>query len=147
MIGALSMAAAAWELMWWSHRRTQRTELYRRARAKARELARPLVVVGSPDRGPTAGYGCGDLSIDIGDSACPRHLKADITKTLPIQADSVVVFASCVLEYVDDYPSALRELERIAGPWLYIVRVEPWTLTAHFYPGARRTLPLNRCPP
>jgi hypothetical protein len=46
-----------------------------------------------------------------------------------------------VLEYVDDYDAALAELQRISGGHLYIVRVEPWTLAAYFYPGAKRTLP------
>ncbi len=66
---------------------------------------------------------------------------ADITKG-PIEGiadDSAVVFASCVLEYVTDAAAALRELARIAGSPenLFLVLVEPWTLTATLYPGAR----------
>jgi hypothetical protein len=50
-----------------------------------------------------------------------------------------VVFVSCVLEYVGDLPAALREIQRIAGDLenIYIVTVQPWTLTASLYPGAQ----------
>jgi hypothetical protein len=88
----------------------------------------------------TAGYGCGDVSVDLADSSCPIHKRADITKRLPFDDNSAVVFVACVLEYVDDYEAAMRELQRVSGGQLYIVRVEPWTLTAYLYPGAKRTL-------
>jgi hypothetical protein len=146
MLTELGTATAAWEAGWWLHRRRQRSAVYRSALETAQALGRPLVVVGAPDRGATAGYGCGDISVDIEDSMCPAHLRADITKRLPFADDSAVVFVSCVLEYVDDYRAALSELERVAGKWLYLVRVEPWTLAAYLYPGAKRTLRSNRCP-
>jgi hypothetical protein len=55
-----------------------------------------------------------------------------------IAADSAVVYVSCVLEYVSDPEAALHELRRIAGTQenLFMVFVEPWTLTAALYPGA-----------
>ena len=142
MIARLLAAVAAWELGWWARRRQRRGELYARAAAKALELGRPLVVVGAPDGGSTAGYGCGDVSVDINPSTCPVHMRADITRRLPFADDSVVVFVSCVVEYVSDYAAALSELRRVSGGWLYVVRVEPWTLSAYLYPGARRTVPL-----
>jgi ubiquinone/menaquinone biosynthesis C-methylase UbiE len=70
---------------------------------------------------------------------------ADITKQLPFHDNSVVVFVSCVLEYVDDVDAAIKELMRISGGHLYVVRVEPWTATAYLYPGAKRTLPETLC--
>lgn len=139
-------AVAAWELGWWARRKSTRSSTYETAKARARALGKPFVVVGAPDGGVTSGYGCGDVTIDLAASSCPNSLQADITKPLPFADDSVVVFVSCVLEYVDDYPAAMRELRRIAGPNLYIVRVEPWTLTAYFYPGAKRTLPASILP-
>lgn len=141
MIARLLLGAAAWELAWWARRRHLRTTLYDRALGAARALGRPLVVVGAPDAGVTAGYGCGDVCVDTGPSACPTHLRADVTRRLPFADDSAVVFVSCVLEYVDDYPAALAELQRVSGGHLYVVRVEPWTLAAYLYPGARRTVP------
>ncbi len=107
-------------------------------------MGRPLVVIGAPDLGPTAGPGCGDVTIDIDPgSTCPNFLQADITKPLPFGNDTVVVFISYVLEYVNDADAALAELRRIAGNEVYGVFVEAWTLTGHLYPGAKRTLPFQ----
>lgn len=140
MIGRVLLALCAWEGLWWLRRRTLRTSRFADAEACARTLGRPLVVVGAPDAGPTGGYGCGDVTIDLARSACPGYRRADVTERLPFENDSVVVLVSCVLEYVEDLDAALAELRRVSGGWLYVVRVEPWTLTAHLYPGARRTL-------
>ena len=120
--------------------------MFEAARAEARRLGRPLVVVGAPDGGVTAGYGCGDVTVDLAGSTCPNSLAADVTKPLPFADDSVVVFVACVLEYVNDMPRAVAELTRISGGRLYVVRVEPWTLTAYLYPGARRTISRRNLP-
>lgn len=141
MIGRVLLALGAWEGLWWLRRRAVRGSRFADAASAARTLDRPLVVVGAPDAGPTGGYGCGDVTIDLARSACPGYRRADVTERLPFADDSVVVLVSCVLEYVEDLDAALAELRRISGGWLYVVRVEPWTLTAHLYPGARRTLP------
>lgn len=134
---------ALWEGLWWLWRRHKRTVVFAQAQARARALGKPLIVVGAPDGGVTAGYGCGDVTIDIAPSSCPGALQADITKPLPFADDSAVVVVMCVLEYVDDANAALRELQRVAGSNLFVVRVEPWTLTAYLYPGAKRTLPCD----
>jgi hypothetical protein len=132
----------AWETAWWLARRARRTRVFRLAQADAAALARPLVVVGAPDGGVTAGYGCGDFTIDLSPTVCPRALAMDITRgPLPFGDDSVVVFCCCVLEYVTDPCAAIAELRRIGGAHTYFVGVEPWTLTALLYPGARQTLP------
>jgi hypothetical protein len=72
---------------------------------------------------------------------CPVTRTVDITKgpVAGLANDSAVVFVSCVLEYVSDPEAALYELRRIAGSPenLFLVFVEPWTLTAALYPGAR----------
>jgi hypothetical protein len=133
-------ALATWETAWWARRRHLRGQQFACAKAEAPKLGKPLVVVGAPDGGVTAGYGCGDVTVDLGESTCPNFIRADITKPLPFADDSVVVFVACVLEYVSDFQAAMTELRRIAGRHLYIVRVEPWTLAGWFYPGARRRL-------
>lgn len=133
-------AVAAWETGWWLRRRINRTTVYNKALARSRALGRPLVVVGAPDRGATGGYPCGDITVDIGPSTCPRAIQADITKPLPFEDGSVVVFVSCVLEYVADLPAALRELCRATGGEVFITRVEPWTIASFCYPGARNRL-------
>jgi hypothetical protein len=141
MVPEILIGLGVWEAFWWARRNSKRKALYGEALAHARLDGVPLVVVGAPDRGTTEGPGCGDMCIDIEGCACPVQLKADITQPLPFADNSVVVFVSCVLEYVDDASVALRELQRVSGGRLYIAAVEPWTLTAYLYPGARRTLP------
>lgn len=137
----------AWEVGWWLRRRQQRSSMFDLAKKEAERLGRPLVVIGAPDGGVTSGYDCGDVTIDLQSSACPKSIQADITKRIPLDDDSAVVFVSCVLEYVGDYEAAMREICRVSGGHFYIVRVEPWTLTAYLYPGAKRTLaPLQACP-
>jgi hypothetical protein len=142
-------ALAAWDLGWWLRRRLRRQALFQQASALASSLGRPLVVVGAPDGGVTAGYGCGDVTIDLAEtSSCPHYLRADITQQIPLASDSAVVFVSCVLEYVSNVDAALCELLRVAGSpaRLFVVRVEPWTLTALLYPGAKRTIAEGQLP-
>lgn len=138
---------ASWEVFWWVVRRQRRLDLYCQAFSQSRRLGLPLVVVGAPDLGATSGYPPGDYTVDIRPSSVPNFIQADICKDkLPFNDNSVVVVVECVLEYVNNYASALHELQRIAGRDLYICRVEPWTLTAYLYPGAQRTLPAPRNP-
>jgi hypothetical protein len=124
-------------------RHAERTRLFDAAVKRATELQRPLVVVGDPDAGLhtriVRAYGCGDVCVDLsGCPACPTALAADITKPLPFPDNSVVVFVSCVLEYVGDLEAAYRELLRVAGDPknLFVVTVQPLTFTATLYPGA-----------
>lgn len=141
------IGGALWELIWWGRRVYKRRTVHAQAQALARQLGKPLVVVGASDRGATQGAGCGDVTIDILPSSCPNAMQADITKPLPFADNSCVVFVSYVLEYVDDYAAAMRELMRISGGNLFIIRVEPWTLTSYVYPGTRRRLVSDVYPP
>jgi SAM-dependent methyltransferase len=136
----LWQAVGAWELFWWARRRAMRAAMFKAGRERANKLGRKLVVVGAPDGGVTAGYECGDITIDLAPSSCPGSMQADVTQPLPFADDSVVVVVMCVLEYVDDVQAALRELRRVSGGNMFVVRVEPWTLTSFMYPGAKRTL-------
>ncbi|MCY1062153.1 methyltransferase domain-containing protein [Nannocystis sp. SCPEA4] len=120
-----------------------RSSLFAAAVARAQALGRPLVVVGDPDAGMhtrlARAYGCGDVCVDLGGCPlCPVAIAADITKPLPFADNSVVVFVACVFEYVDNVEAAYAELLRVAGSPdnLFVVNVQPWTLTAHLYPGA-----------
>lgn len=140
----LLLAALAWEGGWYVRRRVERGRVYELARQRSNQTGKPLLVVGAPDGGVTSGYPCGDMTVDLqSSSGCPAYFQADITRRLPFEDDSCVVFVSCVLEYVDDYEAAIRELHRVAGNDLFVVRVEPWTATAYLYPGAKRTLPAS----
>ncbi|MCY1004432.1 hypothetical protein OV079_02380 [Nannocystis pusilla] len=124
----------------------ERTAAFQSAVERAAALGRRLVVIGDPDAGLHTrlmrAYGCGDVCIDMnGCPKCPVTLVADITKgpIADIADDSAVVFVSCVLEYVSDLNAALREVSRMAGSPdnVFVVTVQPWTLTARLYPGAR----------
>jgi len=123
----------------------RRRAVFEAAQRRAKALGRPVVVVGDPDAGLhtrlARAYPCGDVCIDLrGCPACPITVPADITQTIPlINDDSVVVFVSCVLEYVADVHAATAELLRIAGDPgnLFLVAVDPLSLTSIAYPGAR----------
>lgn len=122
----------AWEGGWWARRLLRRKAIFAKAQAVARKLGKPLMVVGAPSGGVTAGYECGDITVDIDPkavSACPSFHVFDLSRDrLPWPDDSVVVFQSCCLEYVDDLPHALAELQRVSGGLFFGVNVEPWTL-------------------
>jgi len=135
--------AAVWELGWWQQRNSSRTRVMLDAALRAKELGRQLLVIGAPDHGVTGGYPCGDITADNEpSSSCPNFVQVDLSsQQLPLADNSVVVFISCVLEYVPDLQRALNELWRVSGGEIYLVRVQPWTLTAFFYPGAQRILP------
>lgn len=128
-------------------RHDQRTGLFAAARARADELGRTLVVIGDPSAGAHTGivaaYGCGDACVDLtGCPGCSRGIKADITKgqVAAIGDGSAVVFVSCVLEYVDGFDAAWNEILRMSGGVdnVFVAVVQPWTLTAAMYPGARQ---------
>jgi len=131
----------------WQERRVVFEEAQRRAAATGRRL----VVVGDPHAGMQTrvlpAYGCGDVCVDLtGCPACPPGVgvATDITRDRidRVPDDSAVVYVSCVLEYVSDPEAAVRELMRMAGSQenLFVVSVQPWTLAATFYPGARQTV-------
>lgn len=136
----VAIGVAAWEAGWYLHRGSLRQSVHAEAVAAAAALGRPLIAIGAPDLGASSSPG-GDIVVDIRPSTLPNSIVADICKPLPFHADSCVVFVSCVLEYVDDYDAAVAELTRISGGHMYVVRVEPWTLTSKLYPGAKRTIP------
>jgi len=128
-------------------RHRARHVLYEQAKQQAADLGRPLVVVGDPDSGAhtslVRAYGCGDVCIDLrGCGSCPRAITTDITRIIPLPTDSSVVFVSCVLEYVADPQATWAEILRVAGSPdnVFLARVQPWTLTAALYPGARWTI-------
>jgi hypothetical protein len=143
--GALGLILAA-EGVGAVSRFNARGHVFAEAARRAQQLGRRLVVVGNPDGGIQTrllrAYGCGDVCVDIvGCSACPDSVTADITRgpIASIPDGGAVVFVSCVLEYVSDPFAAWREVVRMAGSPenVFMVSVQPWTLTSVFYPDAR----------
>lgn len=122
----------------------KRSNAFLAARRAADAKGKPLVVVGAPDRGMTGGYPCGDITVDLAGSSCPHTMALDVTQPLPWKDDSVVVLVSYVLEYAADqgtFDRAMKELHRVSGGDLWVLRVEPWTLTSILYPGTKMQLP------
>jgi len=143
VVGALGAVEGAAAIA----RHRDRSRLYAQAVARASRLSRPLVVIGDPDAGAHTSlyraYGCGDTCVDLaGCPGCPVAISADVTQPLPFADDSAVVFVSCVLEYVSDASLAWQQILRVAGTPenIFVATVQPWTATAVFYPGARRTV-------
>jgi len=141
----VGFSLVAREVGMWMARVADRKRLYEWAQHRAKELGRPLVVVGNPKGGMThMGYGTGDLCIDL--TGCPtappgKSVQADITKpnSIPMVDDSAVVFVSCVFEYVKDIEAAWKEVMRVAGSSsnVFICHVPKQSFTAWLYPGAR----------
>jgi hypothetical protein len=128
-------------------RRQQRRDVFNAAVAAVNRTQKSLIVVGSPDRNLIntlvgRDYDCGDLCID--ERGCPKcavQAVGDLLTVLPmLPSNSAVIFVADRLEYVDNMPAVLAELQRVSGGDLFIVRVEPWTLTAFLYPGAKRRI-------
>lgn len=133
----LEVVGAAWRF-------TERRRLFELAKARAKATGRTFMVVGDPNAGATTkflqAYGCGDVTVDLhGAPGCPGGLQADITKKLPFPDDSCVVFVACTLEYVEDGPAAVRELERLAGvpSNLFVVTVSPFFPVAFWVFGGK----------
>lgn len=153
-LGLLGGALLLWELyLALGPRRVRRRRTYEEALLRARELGKPLIVLGAPSNGAVnhalgPDYGCGDLCVDLlGCQGCRNTAEGPAEAVLPtLDTDSAVVFVSCTLEYVDDVDLVWDELLRVSGGELFVVTVEPVSLTAWFYPGAKRVLPMNTSP-
>ena len=136
---AVAETAATWTR--WEHRR----RLFLAADEQARRLGRPLLVVLPRKEGwfnrSMRLYEYGARYGDIFNASNPPIIFADsLARGLPaIADDSAVVYVACVLEYVADLRRSMDEILRIAGELenIYVVTVQPWTLTAALHPAAR----------
>jgi len=142
---ACAFAGAAF-LREWQQRRPTRRAWFDRASARAREVGRPLCVVGDPGGGMTHfDYGYGDECVDL--TGCPGAAAAGArghrvnlsTGKISLPSDSHVVFVCYVLECVPDIEHAYRELMRVAGSRenLFVLSLRPSELATYVYPGVR----------
>ena len=122
-------------------RKVKRRRIYAMAKARSIETGLPLLVIGDPYNGIASiatgqDYGCGDVCMDLtGCSGCPVGIKGALEDILPqTNLTQYVVFISCVLEYVDDLPLIVKELETMNSHNLFVVNVEWYSLMAYFYP-------------
>jgi len=114
-------------------RRNQRRFLYKKALERARKTGKKLLVVGDPNNGVFNSmlgpdYEPGDECLDI--TGCPKvddsvvKYKGKMEDILPqLDLQKRVVFISCVLEYVDDIDSVVKELSRMDEKDIFIVTV------------------------
>src|SRR5271156_175273 len=112
-------------------RRQQRRSLYAAAEQRARDTGKQLVVIGSPTRGIVTrffgvDYGCGSVCVDaVGCPQCETYIRGRIEDVLPQFADgSAVIFASDVLEYVDDPAFVAAQLDRVSGGDVFISTID-----------------------
>jgi hypothetical protein len=127
-----------------SYTRVQRRkQIFKVAQQRSIETKKPLLVIGDPENGSTnfvlgRSYGCGDVCVDLtGCPGCPNGVQEKIESFLvKKKSNSYVIFISCVLEYVNpnQIDLILQELERVSGNDLYVVSVDPLSITALFYP-------------
>ena len=135
---AVAETAATWT------RWEQRRRLFQAADARARQLGRPLLVVLPRKEGwfnrSMRLYEYGARYPDIFSRRNSPVIFADsLARGVAVQGDSAVLYVACVLEYVTDLRRSMDEILRIAGEPenIYIVTVQPWTLTAALHPAAR----------
>jgi hypothetical protein len=126
-------------------RRQRRRDVFNLAQHRAAQTGKQLIVVGDPDAGVVnrfigRDYDCGTLCIDaMGCLKCDNQITGRLEDVLPtMESNSAVIYVSAVLEYVDNIDQVVAELQRVSGGDVFVVTVEPWTLTSFFYPGARR---------
>lgn len=121
----------------------KRKQIFKMVQKRSQETGKPLLVIGDPENGATnylmgKSYDCGDVCVDLtGCPNCPNGIKEKVENYLPtLASDSHVVFISCVLEYVssDQIDSIISQLQRVAGNDLFVVSVEPLSITALLYP-------------
>ena len=107
--------------------------VYKRAKKRAEEVQKPLLVIGNPRGGWLnalfPAYGCGDMCLDINGCECkanenPVHIKADLlTQLKSMPSNSCVSFESEVLCYVDNIADVIRELKRVTGDDMFAVHL------------------------
>lgn len=136
---AVAETAATWT------RWEQRRRLFLAADERARRVDRPLLVVLPRTEGwfnrsmRIFEYGSRHGDIFAGHNA-PIVYADSLARGVPaIADDSAVLYVACVLEYVTDLRRSMDEIMRMAGAVdnIFIVTVQPWTLTAALHPAAR----------
>ena len=126
-------------------RQKERYNIYKMSKDASIKKNKKLLVVGDPYSGHGSifyssfmkNYKCGDITIDLtGAPQCHNSYKIDILSYLKQQpSNSLIIFISCVLEYVDDINEVIKEINRVAGDTcnIFIVTVSKYSLSAFIY--------------
>ena len=123
-------------------RSNRRKSTFKKAIEKKNETGKQLLVVGSPNNGGWSSiigseYGCGDICTDIiGCSTCDKSIKGDLLDVLKsISNNSVVIFESCVLEYVSNLEEIKLEMKRVSGNDIFNVRIGLTLMNIYYFPS------------
>lgn len=110
-LGALSVIVV-YELFKYQEQQLDRNIKYFEAESFAHSRGKPFLVVGTPD----GKHGCGDLNLDIKPyNVCPNEIKADVQDLHMFEDKQFgAVFASHVLEHIEDIEAGFSELSRVA---------------------------------
>lgn len=109
------------------------------AKEEAEGLGLPLVNYGCKNREPFVSQS--DLNLDIVPRDVPNFELIEPDGKIPLPDNSAVVFASHVLEHVDDYEKVLSEMTRV-GP-TFIVLPRWWSIDNWINPHHRRIITNN----
>ena len=122
-------------------RKIKRRTVYAKAKQRAHQTGKKLLVIGDPYNGlasKTTGcdYGCGDLCMDLtGCPNCPKTMKGRLEDTITdVNLNEYIIYISCVLEYVDYIEYIQTFLDKVDPEDLFVVNVEWYSLMAYFYP-------------
>jgi hypothetical protein len=145
LIGAALLTREAYIAL--GPRRQRRRSLYADAVARAQATGKALLVLGAPTQGIVAKvlgpvHGCGASCIDAaGCPTCAVGFAGRLEDLLPgMGTNSAVIFASDVLESVDDAAFVAAQMDRISGGDLFVATIEPSSLTAWVWPGTKRRI-------
>jgi hypothetical protein len=131
-------------------RRTHRRTVYEDAKQRAAELGRPLIVLGDPDASVLnhflgRSWQCGDICIDpkgCGGCIGGEEVQADPIQYLSTLGDnSAVIFdGGSTITTVENGVALAEQMQRVAGPNVFISADGPWTLTAFLAPKRKRRI-------
>ena len=120
----------------------KRKRNFRLALANKHKTGKRLLVIGDPNNGGWSSvigkeYGCGDICTDlVGCKKCPNQIQGnllDVLKSFP--NNSVVIFESCVLEYVPELQKVQQEMKRISHNDIYSTRIGPTLMYLWYFPS------------
>jgi len=120
----------------------RRKRNFRLALSQKHKTGKRLLVIGDPNNGGWSSvigkeYDCGDVCTDlVGCKKCPNQIQGnliDVLKSFP--NNSVVIFESCVLEYVPELQKVQQEMKRISNNDIYSTRIGPTLMYLWYFPS------------
>ena len=113
-----------------------------KANEQNKKTNKQLLVIGNPNNGGWssvigAEYGCGNICTDlIGCPKCPSSIKGDLLNVLKqFSSNSVVIYESCVLEYIKNIDEVKQEMLRVSGGDIFSVRIGFTLMNIYYFPS------------